>query len=156
VTLLDEGRFIEAHEALSRAVAIFRGLGRPWEAANAENAIAYALIADGQHQAAQPILEESLRRAVELQSVALATEALAALGCVRVQTDPGAAARLFSAAETIAEESGQRLDTSYALPFADRAAEAARQRLGDAFGVEWKAGSELTLNDAVALALGEE
>jgi hypothetical protein len=37
-----------------------------------------------------------------------------------------------------------------------RAAEAARQRLGDAFGVEWKAGSELTLNEAVALALGEE
>jgi predicted ATPase/class 3 adenylate cyclase len=155
VTLLDEGRFKEAREALNRAVAIFRGLGRPWEAANAENAIAYVLIADGQHQAARPILEEALRRAVELQSVALAIEALAALGCVRAQTDPGAAAQLLSAAETIAEESGQRLETSYALPFVKRAAEAARQRLGDAFGVEWKAGSELTLNEAVALALGE-
>ncbi len=156
VTLLDEGRFKEAGEALNRAVAIFRGLGRWWEAANAENAIAYVLIADGQQQAALPILEEALRSAVEVQSVALAVEALAALGCVRAQTDPGTAARLFSAAETIAEESGQRLDTSYTLPFVDRAAEAARQRLGDAFGVEWRAGSELTLNEAVALALGEE
>ena len=156
VTLLDEGRLKEAHEALNRAVAMFRGLGRRWEAATAENAIAYVLIADGQYQAARPFLEEALKRAVEFQSVALAIEALAALGCVRVQTDPGAAARLFSAAETIAEESGQRLDTSYALPFVDRAAEAARQRLGDAFDVEWKAGSELTLNEAVALALGEE
>jgi non-specific serine/threonine protein kinase len=156
VTLLDEGRLKEAHEALNRAVAIFTGLGRRWEAANAENAIAYVLIADGQSQAAQPIIERALRRALELQSVALAIEALVALACVRVQTDPGAAARLLSAAETIAAESGQRLDTSYALPFVKRAAEAARQRLGDAFGGEWNAGSELTLNEAVALALGEE
>ena len=156
VTLLDEGRLKEAREALNRAVAIFTGLGGQWEAANAENAIAYVLIADGQHRAARPILEKALRRAVELQSVALAIEALAALACVRVQTDPGAAARLLSAAETIAEEGGQRLETSYALPFVDSAVEAARQRLGDAFGGEWKAGSELTLNEAVALALGEE
>jgi tetratricopeptide (TPR) repeat protein len=90
VTLFDEARFKEAREALNRAVAIFRGLGRRWEAANAENAIAYVLIADGQHEAARPILEEALRRAVDLQSVALAIEALAALGCVYVQTDPGA------------------------------------------------------------------
>jgi predicted ATPase/class 3 adenylate cyclase len=156
VTLFDEGRFKEAREALNRAVAIFRGLGRRWEAANTENAIAYVLIADGQHEAARPILEEALRRAVDLQSVALAIEALAALGCLRVQTDPGAGARLLSAAETIAEESGQRLETRYALPFVERAAEAARERLGDVFGVEWDAGSELTLNEAVALALGEE
>ena len=156
VTLLDEGRLEEAREALDRAVAIFGGLGRRWEAANAENAIAYVLIADDQHESARPILEEGLRRGVELKSVALAIEALAALACVRGQTDPGAAVRLFSAAETIAEESGQRLDTSYSLPFVDRATEAARQRLGDAFGAEWKAGSELTLNEAVALALGEE
>jgi tetratricopeptide (TPR) repeat protein len=156
VTLFDEGRFKEAREALNRAVAIFRGLGRRWEAANAENAIAYVLIADGQHEAARPILEDVLRRAVDLQSVALAVEALAALGCVRVQTDPGGGVRLLSAAETISDESGQRLETHYALPLVERAAEAARERLGDGFGVEWEAGSELTLNEAVALALGEE
>ena len=156
VTLLDEGRLGEAREALNRAVEIFTGLGGQWEAANAENAIAYVLIADGQHRAARPILEKALRRAVELQSVALAIEALAALGCIRVQTNPGAAARLLAAAETIGEEGGQRLETRYALHVVDSAAEAARQRLGDAFGGEWKAGSELTLNEAVALALGEE
>jgi len=156
VTFLDEGRFTEAREALNRSVAIFRELGKRWEVANAENAIAYVLIAEGQHEAARPILEEALRSAIELQSVALAVEALAALGCVRVQADPGTAARLFSAAETIAEESGQRLDTSYTVPFVDRAAEAARERLGDEFEVEWKAGSELTLDEAVALALGDE
>jgi predicted ATPase/class 3 adenylate cyclase len=156
VTLFDEGRFTEARETFNRAVAIFRGLGRRWEATNAEDAMAYVLIADGQHEAARPFLEEALRTAVDLQSVALAIEALAALGCVRVQTDPGAATRLLSAAETIAEESGQRLEAAYALPLVERAAEAARERLGDGFGVEWEAGSELTLNEAVALALGEE
>jgi len=156
VTLLEEGRLDEARRALDRAVAIFTGLGGQWEAANAENAIAYVLIADGQHRAARPILEKALRSAVELQSVALAIEALAALGCIRVKTNPGAAARLLAAAETIGEEGGQRLETSYARHVVDSAAEAARQQLGDAFGGEWKAGGELTLNEAVALALGEE
>ena len=88
MTLLDEGRLKEAREALTRAVAIFTGLGRWWEAANAENAIAYVLIADGQHRAARPILEEALRSAVELQSVALAIEALAALGAFACKPIP--------------------------------------------------------------------
>jgi predicted ATPase/class 3 adenylate cyclase len=154
--LFEEGRFNEACETFNRAVAIFRGLGKRWEAANAETAIAYALIADGQHEAARPILEQTLRIAVDLQSVALTIEALAALGCICVHTDPGAAARLLSAAETIAEETGQRLESAYASLVVEGAAEAARERLGDGFGVEWEAGSELTLNAAVALALGEE
>ena len=157
--LFEEGRFNEARETFNRAVAIFTGLGKRWEAANAETAIAYALIADGQHEAARPILEQTLRIAVDLQSMMLAIEALTALGCVRVQTDPGAAARLLSAAEAIAKESGQRLETDYASamsPIVEGAAEAARKRLGDEFGVEWEAGSELTLNEAVALAVDEE
>ncbi len=154
VTLFDEGRSTEAREALDNAVALFRGLGRRWEAANAENALAYVLIADGQHEAARPILEQALRTAVELQSAALAVEALAALGCMRVQSDPRAAARLLAAAETIAGESGQRLETRYTLPLVERAAEAVRERLGDGFGREWNAGTTLTLSEAVALALG--
>ena len=156
VCLFDEGHFEEARAAFSRAVAIFRGLGRRWDAANAVNATGYALIADGQHQAARPHLEKALRSAVDLQSAALATEALAGLGCARVHTNPGAATRLFSAAETIAEQSGERLETRYALPFVARAVAAARELLGDAFEATWTAGSELTLNDAVALALSKD
>jgi predicted ATPase/class 3 adenylate cyclase len=156
VTLFEEGRFDEARQTLDNAVATFGELGRRWEAANAANAIAYVLIADSRQEAARPILEEVLRRAVDLQSAALAVEALAAFGCVRVQTDPGAAARLLSAAESIADESGQRLATVYALSLVESAAAAAREQLGDRFHVEWEAGSELTLEAAVALALGEE
>jgi len=156
VTLFEEERFDEARHTLEEAVSIFGGLGRRWEAANAESAIACVLIADGRPEAARPILEEGLRRAVDLQSAALAVEVLAALGCVRVQTDPGAATRLLSAAESIAEESGQRLATVYALSLVESAAAAAREQLGDRFDAEWEAGSGLTLNAAVALALGEE
>ena len=156
VTLFEEGRFDEARQTIDEAVSIFRGLGRRWEAANAESAIAYALIADGRQEAARPILEAGLRRAVDLQSAALAVEVLAALGCVRVQTDPGAATRLLSAAESIAEESGQRLATVYALWLVESAAAAAREQLGDRFDAEWEAGSGLTLDAAVALALPED
>lgn len=156
VTFLDEGRFDEAHQELDSAVRIFRGLGDEWEAANAENAIAYVLIAEGREHDARPILAGSLRSAGELQSAALAVEALAAFGCVRVQTDPHAAARLLSAAEAIAEETGQTVDSSYSLPLLNRAVDTARELLGDAFEAEWKAGSELTLTDAVGLALGGE
>jgi predicted ATPase/class 3 adenylate cyclase len=156
VTLFEEGRFDEARQTIDEAVSMFRGLGRRWEAANAESAIAYALIADGRQEAARPILEAGLRRAVDLQSSALAVEVLAALGCVRVQTDPGAATRLLSAAESIAEESGQRLATVYALSLVESAAAAAREQLGDRFDAEWEAGSGLTLDAAVALALHED
>ncbi len=155
MTFFDEGKGDEAREILQKALAIFRGLGRRWEAANAENALAYTFIADGQHEAARPIVEETLRIAVDLQSAALAVEALAAIGCVRAHSDPGAATRLLSAALTIAEETGQRLETRYTLPSVERAEEAARERLGDGFGAEWDAGSQLTLEEAVALALGE-
>jgi len=72
-----------------------------------------------------------------------------------VNTDPGGATQLLAAADAIAEETGQRLDTTYSLRFVDRATAAARERLGDAFEAEWQAGSELNLTDAVALALGE-
>jgi predicted ATPase len=155
ITFLDEGRFDEAGQVLETATGTFRELGDEWEASNAENAIAYVLIAKGQEQAARPIIEDALRSAVGLQSAALAVEALAALACVRVNTDPGGATQLLAAADAIAEETGQRLDTTYSLRFVDRATAAARERLGDAFEAEWQAGSELNLTDAVALALGE-
>ena len=66
-----------------------------------------------------------------------------------MQTDPGAAARLLSAAWTVGEE-GQ-LQTGAA-----HGAHRHRERLGERFEREWEAGSDLTLEEAVALALDEE
>ncbi len=154
--LFDEGRFEEARDMFEQAAAIFTELGKRWEATNAEIEIAYALIADGEYGPARPILEDALRTAVDLQSLALAVEALIAVGCVRVQTEPGAAARLLSAARTIGEEGGQPVDPRLSGPVADTAERQARERLGGQFEREWEVGSELTLEEAVALALDEE
>jgi predicted ATPase/class 3 adenylate cyclase len=154
--LFDEGRFEEARDTFEQAAAIFTELGKRWEATNAEINIAYALIADGEYEPARPILEEALRTAVDLESLALAVEALLALGSVRVQTEPGAAARLLSAAWTIGEEGGQPLDPRLHGLVAETAERQARERLGERFEREWETGSRLTLEEAVALALDKE
>jgi predicted ATPase/class 3 adenylate cyclase len=155
-TLFDEGRFEEARDTYEQAAAIFTELGKRWEATNAEIEVAYALIADGEYEPARPILEEALRTAVDLQSLALAVQALFAVGTVRLQTEPGSAARLLSAAWTIGEEGGQPLDPRLRGLVAETAERQARERLGDQFEREWEAGSDLTLEEAVALALDEE
>ena len=156
LTLIDEGRFDEARDTFARAAAIFTELGQRWEATNAEIEIAYAVIAAGETEPARPILEAALRTAVELQSLALAVEALNGLGSVRVYTDPGAATRLLSAARTIGEEGGQPLDDRLRGIIAGTAESQARERLGTRFEREWEAGSGFTLDEAVALALDEE
>ena len=154
--LFDEGRFEEARDTFEQAAAIFTDIGKRWEATNAEIQIAYALIADGECDPARPILEEALRTAVDLQSEGLAVEALIAVGSLRVQTEPSAAARLLSAAWAIGEEGGQTLDPRLRGLVAETAERQARERLGERFEREWEAGSDLTLEEAVALALDEE
>ena len=154
--LFDEGRFEEARDTFERAAAIFTELGRRWEATNAEIDVAYALIANSEDEPARPILAEALRTAVDLQSVALAVAALVGVASVRVQTDPGAAARLLSAAWTIGEEGGQPLNPGLHGLASETAERLAREHLGGRFEREWKAGSDLTLEEAVALALDEE
>ena len=154
--LFDEGRFEEARDMLEQAAAIFTELGKRWEATNAEIGVAYALIADGEYEPARPILEEALRTAVDLQSLGLAVDALVAVSSVRVQTEPGAAARLLSAAWSIGEEGGQPLVPRLHGLASETAERQARERLGGRFEREWEAGSDLTLEEAVALALDEE
>jgi hypothetical protein len=139
-----------------QAAAIFTELGERWAATNAKIGVAYALIADGEDESTRPILEEALRTAVDLQSLGLAADALVAVASVRVQTDPGAAARLLSAAWTIGEEGGHPLVSRSTGLASETAERRARERLGERFEREWEAGSGLTLEEAVALALDEE
>ena len=151
--LVDEGRFQEARDTFEQAAAIFTELGKRWEATNAEIGVAYALIAEGEDESARPILEEVLRTAVDLQAVGSAVQALVGVASVRGQTEPGAAVRLLSAAWTIGEEGGQPRLHGLVSETAERRA---RERLGERFEREWEAGSGLTLEEAVALALDEE
>ena len=86
----------------------------------------------------------------------MAVEALVAVGSVRVETDPGAAARLLAAAWTIGDEGGHPFDPRLHGRVPEQAERRARERLGERFEREWEAGSDLTLEEAVALALDEK
>jgi tetratricopeptide (TPR) repeat protein len=151
----EEGRFGKAEETLEQAVEIFGCLGRRWEEANAEVAIAYVRIAAGDRSTARPILERVLRTAVELESPALAVECVAALGVVRAEADPGTAARFLAAATTLAEQTGRPLSIEYERGVVEQAARAVRDELADRFDDEWAAGTALTLDETVALVLGD-
>jgi predicted ATPase len=155
-TFADEGRLVKARETYDRAAEIFTGLGRRWEAANARISAAYAFFAAGDRDAAERILMRSLRDAVELDSVSLKVECLAALGVVRAGSEPGKGARLLSAAQTIGEESGHPLSMESHRGASEEAARKMSDDLADRFEREWEAGKTLTLDEAVALALGEE
>jgi predicted ATPase/class 3 adenylate cyclase len=154
--LLEEGRFEEARGTFEQAATIFSELGLRWEETNAEIEVAYALIADGEETHEGTILERALRTAVDLQSLALAVDALVGVASVRGQTDPGIAARLLSAAWTMGEEGGQPLDPRLHVRLFETGERRARERLGERFAQEWAAGSVLTLEEAVALALDQE
>jgi predicted ATPase/class 3 adenylate cyclase len=154
-TFLEEGSFESASETLEQAAAIFTRLGRRWEATNAEIEIAFALVAKGDHELARRPLEDALRTAVELQALPLAVEALVGVASAGLEADPAAAARLLAAAWAIGEEAGSPLDRRLVGVVSEPAERVARELLGERFEAEWDAGTRLTLEEAVALALGE-
>src|SRR5262249_52024355 len=82
MTFVDEGSFETAQETLEQAAALFRALGRRWDATNAEIAAGYALVSADRHAEARPILGDALASAVELGSPASIMEALVLLAAV--------------------------------------------------------------------------
>jgi predicted ATPase/class 3 adenylate cyclase len=157
MTFVEEGRVDLARATLEQAAALFRGLGRRWEATNAEIAVGYALVAADRHSEARPILEAALATAVELASPASTMATLVLLAACRMEAgaDPAAAARLLAAIRSIKDEEGTELDPRFEGRLLMTLEQTARERLGKQFEAEWAAGSELTLDEAIALALGE-
>ncbi len=155
-TLEAEEKFEEAQATFEQAIEIFSRLGRRWETANAEIALAYTYIAAGDRAAAQPILGRALRTAMELDSPALTVEGLAAMAVVRTEADPGTAARLLAAAERLGDEAGQPLSLEFERGLVEEAARTIRANLAERFEGESAAGRSLTLDEAIALALGDE
>ncbi|HSC90594.1 MAG TPA: adenylate/guanylate cyclase domain-containing protein [Gaiellaceae bacterium] len=151
-----EGRPEAARETLEQAAALFRELGRRWEATNAEITVGYTLVVADRHAEARPLLEGALANAVELASPWSIIQALVLLAAVRTEADAAAATRLMGAARTIADEQGRELDPRFEGGVLETTARSARERLGPRFEAEWEAGSSLTLEEAVALALAEQ
>jgi tetratricopeptide (TPR) repeat protein len=155
-TLLEEGRFEQAQLTFEKSATIFASLNRHWEAANANVQVGFALIAQGDEPAALPIFAANLRIATELQAPSLATPALAGMAAARLGTDPDLATQLLAAAWAIADEHGQPLDADPHTYISVPAKQRAREQLGESFDTAWDAGSKLTLDEAVALALNSE
>jgi predicted ATPase/class 3 adenylate cyclase len=151
----EEGDHEQALAKLEEAIDNFRRLGRRWEATNAEIMVGFALIGEDQPREARQVLEGALRAAIELESVSAFIECAIALAAARVDDDPTVAARLLAAVGRIAEDGGHVLDPRWQLPWFQATEDKAREQLGDRFEREWEAGRSLTLDEAVALALGE-
>jgi predicted ATPase/class 3 adenylate cyclase len=156
MTFVAEGSFDPARETLEQAAALFRELGRRWEATNAETALGYTLVVAGRHAEARPLVEGVLADAVDLASPWSIMEALVLVAAVRIEADAAAATRLLAGVRKIADEIGRELDPGIEGHLLETTERNARERLGRQFEAEWQAGSGLTLEETVALALDEE
>jgi hypothetical protein len=120
--------------------------------------VGYTLVVAGRHAEARPLLEGALANALDLASPWSIMEALVLLAAVRIEAeaDAATAARLLAGVRTFADETGREMDPRYEGRLLDLTEQSARERLGQRFEAEWEAGSGLTLDETVALALHEE
>ena len=157
LTFMDEGRPEPARRMLEEAAALFHKLGRRWEATNAEISVGYTLLAADQHAEARPLLERALADAVALASTASTIEVLVLLAAEQMAAgDAVAATRLLGAVKAVAGQHGHELDPRLEGQVFEATDRSARERLGPAFEAELAAGSALTLEEAIELALHAE
>ena len=112
------------------------------------------LMSEDRHKEAATIVEQSLQAALELNAMTLVVECLEILAASAVERDAGVAARMLAAAVRTRQELGEPGD-QLLIELDDRTKAAARSRLPGTFDHHWDAGLALSLEDAVALALGE-
>ena len=143
-----------AKSAYAESAGIFERLGRRHDAANASAGVGFVLLVQGQHDEAEELLRTLLNEAVDVGSSPLAAEIIGTLGIARLERDPAAGVRLLAAAARLLHELGLAYHPGE-QKLVDEAERKARETLGERFEAEWEAGSELSLDDAVALALGE-
>jgi hypothetical protein len=99
------------------------------------------------------VLERALAEAVALTSTTSTIEALVLLAAARMEADAAGATRLLAALKATADQDGHELDPRIEGPVFEEAVRSARDRLGQRFEAEWAAGSDLTLEEALELAL---
>ena len=155
ITFVEEGDLDRGREMLNEAAALFRDLRLGWEATNADIAIGYALVAADRHAEARHVLEGALATSVEIASPISTMATLVLLAAGRMDADAATATRLMAAIRANAREEGTELDPRLEGGLLDAIEGTARERLGRQFEAEWAAGSQLTLEGAVALALDE-
>ncbi|MBV9279668.1 MAG: tetratricopeptide repeat protein, partial [Chloroflexi bacterium] len=149
------GDYPTARRLLAESVDIQRQLGDKGCLALALNSLADVLLDEGEHPAAAPLLVESLTINVELgerPAIAYLLDDFAAVAAARGQ--PERALRLAGAASAAHDAMGSQLPAGERARF-DRLQAPAWQALDKpAAAVAWEAGRAMTLEQAVAYALG--
>jgi predicted ATPase/transcriptional regulator with XRE-family HTH domain len=154
VAPLRRGDYPQAAGYAEEALALTEQTGDRLAAQTALQILARAALASGEHEEATRRFQASLAIASELVdkvNVAYCMQGLAAVA------EPVRAARLLGAAEGLLETAGIPLYAWTDRELDQRAAEAARERLGElAWSAAHDEGRAMDLEEAAAYALGEE
>ncbi len=163
IALNNRGIVAEAQAEYAQAVPFFeesaeilRGLGDRWALSLPLRHLGTVALRQGDHARAKRLYKESLEQCRQLGEkwlISLCLEELAGVACL--QGEYTRAARLWGADESIREAIGATVRALYRADY-DRGLTATREALGDAaFTAAWKEGRNMSLEEAVAYALGE-
>ncbi|MEZ4660196.1 MAG: tetratricopeptide repeat protein [Caldilineaceae bacterium] len=151
---LMQEQYAAAHPYLEEAVTIYRAIGDRWSLGNTVLTLGNVLRAQGDYQAAYPLYQESLqiyRGLGDRRSLAYLLESMG--GLLSLQGESVRALRLAGAAAALRDQLQTPLSPAEQTQL-DQALEPARQALGAGAAAAWESGRALTLEDAVAEALG--
>jgi predicted ATPase/class 3 adenylate cyclase len=153
---LDQGDYERAAALLAESLAVCREIGDRWVIPRLLRSLGTAALAQGDDPRAAAAFAEGLTLSQSLEDkhcIAASLEQLARIASRAGQ--PERAARLFGVGEIMREVSGIPLDTQIRSDY-DRAVAAVRAQLDDAtFAAAWAAGRAMSLEAAIAAALGE-
>jgi hypothetical protein len=141
---------------VEEALAINRELGDRRSAADGLRYLAEVASGEGRPDEARTLFLESLALSRELSARTVALDGLEGLASFESRHGQAAlATRLFGAVDALRERAGRPMQSLYAARYEAQIA-AARVALGEeAFAAAWAEGEAMTLEEAVAVALGE-
>jgi non-specific serine/threonine protein kinase len=149
-----QGDYARATALYEESLALDRELGDKQGIAISLNNLGIVAYLHGDYERAPALLHEALLLSRDIGAKTVMAETLEPLAwSAVVQEQPGRAARLGGAAETLREAIGAPLAPEYRLGH-DQAVQAMRAALGDeVFAAAWAEGRALPLEQAIALAL---
>jgi non-specific serine/threonine protein kinase len=152
-----DGDLAQADALLTESLDLSTAAHDRWGAFYARGGLAFLALARVDHSAANGHAQQSLTHCLELGDTRGCTYALEALGCIAAAEGYARrAARLFGAAQALREPLGDFMSATLQAA-RERALQMARVQLGErGFAAASAAGRNMSLDDAVVLARGEE
>jgi predicted ATPase/class 3 adenylate cyclase len=148
------GRFAEAQPSFLEAVDRYRAIGDRRFEVIVQSGLAHALRRDGQVEAAESEYRQTLHGWLHFGNRGAVANQLESIGMLAVaRNDPLRAARLFGAAEALRHESHAPMTSVEREEYDSALVDLNRQLDRSALDAAWAAGGDLTLNEAVAVAL---